>query len=103
MWHLLKGYLASKLPDWDSLPSDQRDQIILATGTTFIMEQLPVGLQWLAGPIAQATVLRSIRLKSVAELMRLMAHPASAEVWTTSSGITASSNICGIWKSPSNS
>ena len=80
LWHLLKGYLASKLPDWDSQPSDQRDQIILATGTTFIMEQLPPGLQWLAGPIAQATVLRSIRLKSVAELMRLMAHPVSDEV-----------------------
>src|SRR6185436_19068086 len=72
LWHLLKGYLASKLPDWDSQPTDQRDQIILATGTTFIMEQLPPGLQWLAGPIAQATVLRSIRLKSVAEVIRLI-------------------------------
>ncbi len=80
LWHLLKGYLASKLADWDALPADQRDQIILATGTTFIMEQLPLGLQWLAGPIAQSTVLRSIRLKSVAELMRLMAHPVPSEV-----------------------
>src|SRR5436853_186583 len=70
LWHLLKGYVASKLADWESLPGEQRDQIILATGTTFIMEQLPPRLQWLAGPIAQATALRSMRLKTVAELMK---------------------------------
>ena len=80
LWHLLKGYLANKLADWESLPSEQRDQIILATGTTFIMEQLPPRLQWLAGPIAQATVLRSMRLKKVAELMRLIANPVSESV-----------------------
>jgi len=70
LWHLLKGYLANKLADWESLPGEQRDQIILSTGTTFIMEQLPPRLDWLAGPIAQATVLRSIRLKKVADLIQ---------------------------------
>jgi serine/threonine protein kinase len=74
LWHLLKGYLSNKLPDWESLPGEQRDQIILTTGTTFIMEQLPPRLEWLAGPIAQATVLRSIRLKKVADLMKLIAN-----------------------------
>jgi len=80
LWHLLKGYVASRLADWESLPAEQRDQIILATGTTFIMEQLPPRLQWLAGPIAQATALRSMRLKTVAELMKLIAHPISETV-----------------------
>ena len=80
LWHLLKGYVANKLPDWETLPAEQRDQIILATGTTFIMEQLPPRLQWLAGPIAQATVLRSLRLKKVAALMRLIANPVSESV-----------------------
>jgi serine/threonine protein kinase len=79
-WHLLKGYLANKLTDWESLPGEQRDQIILATGTTFVMEQLPPGLEWLAGPIAQATVLRSIRLKRVADLMKLIANRVSEAV-----------------------
>jgi len=80
LWHLLKGYVANRLAGWESLPPQQRDQIILATGTTFIMEQLPPRLQWLAGPIAQATALRSMRLKTVAELMRLIAHPISEHV-----------------------
>jgi len=80
LWHLLKGYLAYKLTDWESLPSEQRDQIILATGTTFVMEQLPPQLEWLAGPIAQATVLRSIRLKRVADLMKLIANRVSEVV-----------------------
>jgi len=77
LWHLLKGYLANKLSEWESLPGEQRDQIILATGTTFVMEQLPPRLQWLAGPIAQATVLRSMRLKRVADLMKLIANRIS--------------------------
>jgi len=79
LWHLLKGYIANKLSDWESLPADQRDQIILATGTTFVLEQLPSPLQWLAGPIARATVLRSLRLRSVAQLMGLIADPVSEE------------------------
>ncbi len=73
-WHLLKAYLSNKIADWESLPAEQRDQIILTTGTTFVMEQLPPQLEWLAGPIAQATVLRSIRLKKVADLMKLIAN-----------------------------
>jgi len=75
VWNLLKGYLAHKLPDWESMAAQQRDQILLATGTTFILEQLPTQFQWLAGPIAQTTVLRSIRLKRVADLMGLLAEP----------------------------
>ncbi|MBU6398717.1 MAG: hypothetical protein KGS61_00230 [Verrucomicrobia bacterium] len=80
LWPLLKGYVASKQADWSVLTEAQQEQIILATGTTFIMEQLPLPLQWLAGPIARATVLRSLRLPSIAELLRLLAHPASAAV-----------------------
>jgi len=80
LWNLLKGYVATKLPDWESLPPEQRDQIILATGTTFILEQLPERLQWLAGPIAQATVLRSMRLKNITDVMSLIAEPLPSSV-----------------------
>jgi serine/threonine protein kinase len=75
VWHLLKGYVAGKVPDWESVPAEQREQVLLATGTTFIAEQLPEALSWLAGPIAQSTVLRSIRLKSVSELLALIRSP----------------------------
>jgi len=77
VWHLLKGYVGGQVPDWEALEPAQRDQIILATGTTFIAEQLPEPMQWLAGPIAHSTVLRSIRLKSVAELLALIENPAA--------------------------
>ncbi|HTG43707.1 MAG TPA: hypothetical protein VK633_04170, partial [Verrucomicrobiae bacterium] len=76
VWHLFKGYIGGKVPDWETLPAPQRDQIILQAGTTFIAEQLPEPLHWLAGPIAQSTVLRSLRLKSVAELLQLIQNPA---------------------------
>ena len=80
IWHLLKGYVGHRMDNWDTLSVEQKDGIVLETGTTFIREQLPEPLQWLAGPIAQATTLRSIRLKSVAELMKLMARPLPEEV-----------------------
>ncbi|MEK7683903.1 MAG: hypothetical protein AAB466_00620 [Verrucomicrobiota bacterium] len=80
LWPLLKGWVANKVADWESLLPEQQDQIILATGTTFVQEQLPPELQWLAGPIAQATALRSMRLKTVAELMDLMGKPVPEQV-----------------------
>jgi serine/threonine protein kinase len=75
VWHVLKGYIAGKVPDWESLDPEQRDQIILATGTTFITEQLPEPLQWLAGAIAHSTVLRSMRLRKVNDLLALIQNP----------------------------
>jgi hypothetical protein len=42
---------------------------------TFIQEQLPEQLQWLASPIAQSTVLRSLRLKNVSDLLALIQNP----------------------------
>jgi serine/threonine protein kinase len=77
-WQLIKSYLALKVANWETLPAEQRDQFILTSGTTFIQEQLPEPLQWLAGPIAQSTVLRSLRFKKVSELMRLIENPISA-------------------------
>ncbi|HVK57338.1 MAG TPA: hypothetical protein VM735_01050 [Candidatus Kapabacteria bacterium] len=75
VWHVLKGYIAGKVEDWEELETEQKDQIILTTGTTFIAEQLPDQLQWLAGAIAQSTVLRSIRLKKVSDLLTLIRNP----------------------------
>ena len=76
-WHLLKSYLAVSVQEWEALPEPEHQQMILTTGTAFISDQLPEPLQWLAGPIARATTLRSFRLKSVAELMDLISEPLS--------------------------
>lgn len=78
IWHLLKGYLATKVPDWEGMTDEQHGEILLATGATFIREQLPEPMQWLAEPVARSTILRSTRLKSVAELMQLIESPLPA-------------------------
>jgi serine/threonine protein kinase len=75
-WHLLRAYVAQRVSEWEGLPPEQQDQILLSTGTTFILEQLPPRLSWLAGPIAQATALRHSRLKDIVSLMRLLGNPA---------------------------
>ena len=80
LWHVLKGYLGQKVADWDGLTHEQQDQIVLATGTTFILEQLPERLQWLAGAIAGATALRGMRLKTVDDLLALLSDPAPQPV-----------------------
>ncbi len=79
-WHLLKAYVAARVSDWENLTPDEQGQILLATGTTFIQEQLPAPLTWLAGPIARATVLRSLRVHSLGELARMLGHPAPEHV-----------------------
>jgi len=76
VWHLLKAYLGTRVPDWEALPPDQQDQILVSTGTTFILEQLPSPLAWMAGAIARATVLRSLRARDLATLVRLLGNPA---------------------------
>jgi serine/threonine protein kinase len=80
LWHLLKAYLAAKVPDWESLAEDQHGQILLSTGTTFIMEQLPPALSWMAGAIARATTLRSLRVGSIGGLIQLLGNPAPDEI-----------------------
>lgn len=79
-WHLLKAYVAARVPDWENLDADQQGQILLSTGTTFIQEQLPAPLTWLAGSIARATILRSRRIGSLSELAQLLGHPAPEHV-----------------------
>lgn len=79
VWHLLKAYLGANVPDWESLGASERDNILLTTGTTFIQEQLPEPLQWLAAPIARSTVLRSIRFRRIADLLTQIAAPLPAE------------------------
>jgi serine/threonine protein kinase len=78
-WHVLKAYLARKAPGWETLRPPEQDEMLLNTGLTFIQEQLPLVLAWLAEPIARATILRSARLKTVSELMRLVARPIPEE------------------------
>lgn len=75
-WHILKAYLTAKVADWASLGEEQQDQILLSTGTTFIMEQLPPALAWLAGPIARSTVLRNQRVPTMNGLAQLLLNPA---------------------------
>lgn len=80
VWHLLKAYIAAKVPDWETLPPIQRDEILLSTGTTFIFEQIPAPLNWLAPAIARATTLRSLRARDLRELIVLLGNPAPEHV-----------------------
>jgi hypothetical protein len=79
-WHLLKGYLASQVADWEALPEQQHREMLLATGRDFISDQLPDALKWLADPIAQATTLRSFRIENIAYIMEQIALPVSEAV-----------------------
>jgi serine/threonine protein kinase len=76
VWHLLKSYLAVRVAEWESLAPAQQDQILMSTGTTFILEQLPSPLAWMAGAIARATVLRSLRVRDLPALVQLLGNPA---------------------------
>ena len=80
LWHLLKAFVTARVPDWESMPEEQHGQILLSTGTSFIRDQLPAPLTWLAGAIARATVLRSLRLKNVSEVIALLGDPVPGEV-----------------------
>lgn len=79
-WLLLKAYLPYQKLEWESLQEGQQDQLVLADGMVLIQEQLPPPLRWLAEPIARSTVMRSVRLKEVAELMNLLALPIVEEI-----------------------
>lgn len=79
-WHLVKGLLTHEIPDWDARPENERQELILSTGTNLISEQLPWQLDWLAKAIALSTTLRSFRLKTVADLMRIVADPIGEEL-----------------------
>jgi hypothetical protein len=79
-WHLLKGFLANKVPDWESMDEEQHWQMLLETGRNFISDQLPDALKWLADPIARATTLRSHRLTHIRELVDFLAEPVAEEI-----------------------
>jgi len=79
-WHLLKGFLASQVPNWETSQESEHRQILLETGTNFISDQLPDALKWLAEPIARATTLRSFRIPSIAELGQRLAAPIPKEI-----------------------
>jgi serine/threonine protein kinase len=82
VWYLIKGLLSLQVPGWETLPEDQRQQLILETGTNLVAEQLPWKLDWLAQGIAAATTLRSMRVKSIGDLLRLIANPIPELVWS---------------------
>jgi len=79
-WHILRAYVGEKVPEWDSLPEAQHTQVLLETGATFIRDQLPAHLDWLADPIAYATTLRGLRLQRVSELRQQLADPIGTPI-----------------------
>ncbi len=79
-WHLLKSYVAARTQDWEAMGSGEQDAMILATGTTFITEQLPDALAWLGDAIARATTLRSLRVRTLGELGQLLNNPVPEAV-----------------------
>jgi serine/threonine protein kinase len=81
-WHLLKGYLAAQVPNWDQLLEEAHLSMLLETGRNFISDQLPDALKWLAEPIARATTLRSHRIANISELGNYLLEPVAADVWS---------------------
>lgn len=79
-WHLLKGYLASQVADWETMTEAAHREMLLTTGRDFISDQLPDALKWLADPIAQATTLRSFRIQNIGYIMDQIALPVSEAV-----------------------
>jgi serine/threonine protein kinase len=79
-WHLLKGFLSTQVPNWETSAETEHRQILLETGANFISDQLPDALKWLGQPIAHATTLRSFRLPSIAELGAQLADPIRPEI-----------------------
>ena len=40
-WHLLKGYLGTQVPGWETMKEEERWPLLLETGQNFISDQLP--------------------------------------------------------------
>src|SRR5688572_22224982 len=79
-WHLLKSYVGTQVQGWETMPEDERWQLLLDTGRNFISDQLPDALKWLADPIARATTLRSHRLTHIRELVKYLAEPVAEDI-----------------------
>jgi serine/threonine protein kinase len=79
-WHLLKGFLANQMPNWETLTEEQHAEALLATGKDFISDQLPDALKWLAESIAEATTLRKYRLPGIAKIVERLAAPIAEAV-----------------------
>jgi hypothetical protein len=79
-WPLLKSYLTLNVDQWDAQSRESQDQMLLETGIQFISDRLAPQFRWLATPIARATVLRSLRLKSIAEVRALAGKPILLDV-----------------------
>jgi hypothetical protein len=79
-WHLLKGYLANQVPEWEAMTEEQHRAMLLETGTSFISDQLQDALKWLAAPIAQATTLRSFRLANITDIIAHVALPVADSI-----------------------
>lgn len=79
-WHVLRGYMAEEIEDWESIEPDTQDSMLMETGMNFIRDHLPERMHWLAQPIAYATVLRRLRYESMSELKNFMGKPISEAV-----------------------
>jgi serine/threonine protein kinase len=79
-WHVLRAYLANQVEGWEGSDSASQDAMLMDTGTDFIREHLPQSLHWLAAPVAQATVLRRLRIGSVSELKAMMGTSIDDEI-----------------------
>ena len=79
-WHLLKGYLANQVPEWESMTEEHHRGMLLETGTSFISDQLQDALKWLAAPIAQATTLRSFRLANITDIIAHVSLPVADSI-----------------------
>ena len=78
-WYVLGGYLNQVVEGWDDLPEEEKDALLLSTGSDVFCQHLQEPFQWIAPIIAQATISRRLRLPSVEALHTLMRDPIDSE------------------------
>jgi serine/threonine protein kinase len=103
VWHLLKAYLNAKVPDWESLPPAQQEQLLLTTGTTFILEQLPPPSPGWRAPSPGRPCSAACARAACPTWSKCSATRRPNTLWRTSASTTAWSSSCADWNSNLNS
>jgi hypothetical protein len=79
-WYGLEGYLAQVVDDWEGLEEAAQKEMLVGTGQDVIAQHLEERFQWMAAPMAHATIKRHHRLASVEHLQEMLRDLISPDV-----------------------
>ena len=80
-WYGLEGYLALQVvDDWEGLEEAAQKEMLVGTGQDVIAQHLEERFQWMAAPMAHATIKRHHRLASVEHLQEMLRDLISPDV-----------------------